>query len=994
MYKVGFGASGVGHFVDTWGFYGGGTTGRSVTPLLLEHTGGNNYTLRAIGQTRTVGSGGIVTGLNANLPFNTQTGSSFIANASYYLGWKDGTQTSANQGVINFDTSGPSNFPFQSLRYAALSGNSSQNITGANIGSALSFGNASLWARRYSLQATAGICPGGAGAGDLVSYWRANGNACDSADGNHGTLKNGAGFGPGQVGQAFSFDGANDYVQVPDADNLDLSDGSFTIKAWINPRSPRTGTFQWVVDKADDNTNLDYLFGLNSNGQLRIISRQNLANDLLGPVIPTDVFTHVAAVQDVAGGQVRLYVNGVEVGSATLTGTPVANTSNLIIGARQTGPSTTTNQFFKGQIDEIRLYNTAHTAAEIKAQYDKENGGLVSLWPAEGDADDLIDGNDGTLTNGATFAAGKFGRAFSFDGVNDYVTVPDDPNLRLGKSQTVEAWYKWAGGGAIDWRRLVGKGNNIPRNYGLWIRPQTNQVLFQIYSQNLLAGSCSALYIVTSDTDWHHLAGTYDGSRIKLYYDGGLVSDQPCTLTPAISADPLTIGFQSGNGPHSPFDGLIDEVHVFNRALSACEVKVNALVACAVPDTTDPVVTVPADITEEATGPSGATVSFSASADDIVDGAITPTCVPASGSIFPLGTTEVTCSATDVANNTGEESFDVTVEDTTPPDVTVPADITEEATSPSGATVSFSASADDIVDGAITPTCVPASGSIFPLGTTEVTCSATDQAGNTGQASFDVTVQDTTAPVLSLPADITVDATGPSGAAVSYSASANDIVDGSVTPVCTPASRSTFPIGTTSVSCTATDAASNQSNASFNVTVLGPKEMKAGAKSSLEGLTGSDKHSQKELDKAIEDLDKSLADKLWVAGDPSRLVEKTGKKVFDEEKKAVKHLMKILKDKGKASDPAIADDVSDVIDRLVNAARVLAETALADAQEALAGLDPGDKKVKKVAKEIAKAEKELAKAQQELGKGKSDKAIDKYKKAWEHAQHAIKHANK
>ena len=103
--------------------------------------------------------------------------------------------------------------------------------------------------------------------------------------------------------------------------------------------------------------------------------------------------------------------------------------------------------------------------------------------------------------------------------------------------------------------------------------------------------------------------------------------------------------------------------------------------------------------------------------------------------------------------------------------------------------------------------------------------------------------------------------------------------------------------------------------------------------------------------------------------------------------------MKILKDKGKSSDPAIASEVSAVIDRLVNIDRVLAEIALEDALAALAGLDPEDKKAEKVAKEIAKVEKELAKAQ-EPDKGHSDHAIDKYKKAWEHGQHAIKHANK
>ena len=100
--------------------------------------------------------------------------------------------------------------------------------------------------------------------------------------------------------------------------------------------------------------------------------------------------------------------------------------------------------------------------------------------------------------------------------------------------------------------------------------------------------------------------------------------------------------------------------------------------------------------------------------------------------------------------------------------------------------------------------------------------------------------------------------------------------------------------------------------------------------------------------------------------------------------------MKIIKGKGKTSDPAIADDVLDVILRLVEADRLLAETALDDARAALDALELGDKRAKKVDKEIARAEKELAKAHQYLDKAKLDKYIDGFKKAWEHALHAIK----
>jgi hypothetical protein len=156
--------------------------------------------------------------------------------------------------------------------------------------------------------------------------------------------------------------------------------------------------------------------------------------------------------------------------------------------------------------------------------------------------------------------------------------------------------------------------------------------------------------------------------------------------------------------------------------------------------TTPPVVIVPANMTVNATGPSGAVVIYTASASDVVDGAITPSCSPASSSTFAIGSTKVICSATDEAGNTGSASFNVNVVDKTPPKLTLPSDMTVQATSASGAVVKFTASASDIVDGSVPITCTPTSGSTFPVGTTTVTCSAKDKAGNSASGSFKVTV--------------------------------------------------------------------------------------------------------------------------------------------------------------------------------------------------------------------------------------------------------------
>ncbi len=237
-------------------------------------------------------------------------------------------------------------------------------------------------------------------------------------------------------------------------------------------------------------------------------------------------------------------------------------------------------------------------------------------------------------------------------------------------------------------------------------------------------------------------------------------------------------------------------------------------------DTTPPVLNLPADITVEATGPSGAAVSYTVSATDNRDGVVPVSCSPSSGSAFPLGTTSVNCSATDNAGNTASGSFNVTVQDTTPPTLTLPGNITEEAAGPSGAVVNFSVSANDSVSGSVPVICSVVSGSTFPLGITTVDCSATDGSGNTSNGSFTVTVQDTTPPVID-PHESLFLSTPRSQAQVHYSPPATyDIVDGAGVATCTPAPGSMFGLGLTVVTCTAIDSAGNAATpVTFTITI-------------------------------------------------------------------------------------------------------------------------------------------------------------------------------
>ena len=159
------------------------------------------------------------------------------------------------------------------------------------------------------------------------------------------------------------------------------------------------------------------------------------------------------------------------------------------------------------------------------------------------------------------------------------------------------------------------------------------------------------------------------------------------------------------------------------------------------PDVDAPVFAPVADRVEEATSADGAAVVFDTpAATDNLDPTVTVTCDPLSGSTFPLGNSGVTCSAQDVAGNGSSTSFTVTVQDTTAPELTVPGDVNEEATSPAGRVVNFVATATDVVTVSPAVTCMPASGSTFPLGETTVNCTATDAAGNSASGSFEVTI--------------------------------------------------------------------------------------------------------------------------------------------------------------------------------------------------------------------------------------------------------------
>jgi uncharacterized delta-60 repeat protein len=484
-----------------------------------------------------------------------------------------------------------------------------------------------------------------------VSRWLAEGNANDAADGNNGTLVGGTTFGTGVGGgQAFSLNGVNNYVNVPNAANLSLSAGSFTLSAWINPTLSGDNNNHVILDKSLDNSTIDYLFMLNqATGRLNLYTR-NLTNQILGPVIAANTWTHVVAVSDTSAGQLRLYVNGSLVATTSLVGSAVTNTASMLIGARHY--QGTISDYFGGKIDDVGVYSRALSTSEVQGLYGStsatlifpaispggyrltvkntltnttgqaldgagtgtagsgnwvrdfvvpaalaavpdtsfgSNGfvttsyptGVVSRYLAEGNANDSVDGNSGTLTGGATFTTGvNSGQAFSFNGTSAYVNVPNAANLNVSGNQlSVSAWVMKTGSTGL-YRAVIDKGVGSASPFELRMardqstNPTDYGLFFGVTSTNgyVNAGYDNPATELTPNL-WYHVAGTYDGSAVRLYINGNLVAQAAQTGNLITNITPVTIGADTNPPVSEYWKGNIDDVALFNRALSPAEVQ-------------------------------------------------------------------------------------------------------------------------------------------------------------------------------------------------------------------------------------------------------------------------------------------------------------------------------------------------------------------------------------------------------------------------------------
>jgi uncharacterized protein (TIGR02145 family) len=449
----------------------------------------------------------------------------------------------------------------------------------------------------------------------LVGYWTFNnqdmnwatGKALDkSGSGNDGqiigmsTTTNPT---QGKIGQGLKFDGVNNYVNVGLGQNgsLDIT-SNITMSAWVKPISYISATMDGIIVKCPGMANDGYGLGYYSSGSIVYKYGLNAVGFSLDKPIIYNVWQHITVVWN--GTNALLYINGV-LADTKAGGNPTAVASPLTVGARYDN-----NYRFNGYLDDTRIYNRALSATEVKQLYlqgqvtmqatqggasqgpafSSLNNGLVGYWTfnnqdmnwATGKAlDKSGSGNDGQIMNMSTTTSpvqGKMGQGLKFDGTyNKYVNIGNPSVLQFTSgtnSFTVAAWFKKTAN--ADNNTVImkqGLTNNL--SYGL-IGNMNGTFSFRMGKQSV--GSDNVTSDVISNGVWHYAVGVYTASTngMQLYIDGTAPISGTYTMGNLTSDNSLALGNDVGGldpGDNRAFNGLIDDVRVYNRALSAAEIR-------------------------------------------------------------------------------------------------------------------------------------------------------------------------------------------------------------------------------------------------------------------------------------------------------------------------------------------------------------------------------------------------------------------------------------
>lgn len=422
----------------------------------------------------------------------------------------------------------------------------------------------------------------------LVSYWSMDsisGNTLNDYTGiNNGTIY-GATQVDGMVGKALSFDGVDDYV---DCGNNVAGNSNMTISFWINPSANQQGGLIYKTagySNALEDYHIFWWTGIQgiqigfSNGS--VITYNNLGGSGIIIINEWQLITVVKT-----GTKVDVYRNSVFSGSANNYPVNVQNTATpLIIGKESVLPQ----RKFKGKLDEVMFFNRALSLEEIQQLYNQglgkynpfynkieinvrklDRSSVVGYWSMDNISGttlyDEMGANNGTIY-GATQVGGKIGNALNFDGVDDYVTFGKNFVGSMDKF-SVSHWIYLD---SSQKTRTIFSNYTITSGPNGWVTGisdvENNKVKFYLGAGNTLYSSY-ALDI----KKWYHVVVTYDAGNPKIYINSTLDASSSGSIAFASTYNNNTIGCLGSNLAQK-FDGYIDEVMLFNRALSPDEIS-------------------------------------------------------------------------------------------------------------------------------------------------------------------------------------------------------------------------------------------------------------------------------------------------------------------------------------------------------------------------------------------------------------------------------------
>ncbi len=420
---------------------------------------------------------------------------------------------------------------------------------------------------------------------NLVGYWSfedATGTSATdfSGNGNTGTLTNMSSddWVGGRVGKALDFDGSGDYVDLGNDSSLVPAD-QVSVSLWVKPG---TGNELYdVLFMRDNSVSRRYALDIGTGGNTfnwSVFADSFVSVNSTTDFIPGQWY-HLVGTYD--GSNARIYVNGAEEDSASLTGNVISQDGTSLggyIGSRLYD--------FNGQLDEVRVYNTALTATQIQNLYqnskytqintpqnNKLTNGLVGYWTFNGAdvsgttiKDVSGNGNTGTATNGPVPTIGKVGQGYSFDGVDDYVTLAQSTLSGL-TNMTIASWV-YLDSIAAD-RTIVSALKTGTAHY--WSHYVNTSGNIEIAYQ--AGGDCDHIFTTgLSVGRWYHVTLVKNAGLITAYIDGDSAGSTSESCSGAISNNNGSTRIGSADGGRF-MDGRLDEVRIYNKVLTTDEIE-------------------------------------------------------------------------------------------------------------------------------------------------------------------------------------------------------------------------------------------------------------------------------------------------------------------------------------------------------------------------------------------------------------------------------------